>query len=91
MNNLLSKMLSTDEALITVRVLGACLDEKLQEFARIIFVDDIINYSKKFDDYEQLKERPAFESLDVPRIVSQLNPTFPQFIGNEGSSIYSRP
>lgn len=63
----------TDSTLLTVRALGVCRDLKLQEFARIIFVNSITNYTSLFEDYEPLKKRPAYESLDVPKIVCLLN------------------
>lgn len=45
------------------------LKPKLQEFARIIFVDDILNHSKKLEDHKPLEERPSYESQDFPKIV----------------------
>lgn len=58
---------------MTVRALRDCRPRKIQEFARIIVVDDILKHGKTNEDHEPLKERPAFESLDVPKIVSSLN------------------
>lgn len=54
---------------MTIRALDTTKAFKAQEFARIIFVDDINNYSAKLSDHEPLKQRPAYESLDVPKIV----------------------
>lgn len=50
----------------------ACKFIKLQEFARIIFVDNIRNYTIKADDHEPLKEAPTYESLDYPKTVSNV-------------------
>lgn len=60
------------ETLMTVRALRDCKPHKIQEFARIILVEDILKHVKKNEDHEPLKERPTFESLDVPKIVSDL-------------------
>lgn len=57
------------QTLLIVRGLDACKYLKLQEFARIIFVDDIYNHSKKLEDQKPLKERPDYESQDFPKIV----------------------
>lgn len=56
--------------ILTVRALEACKDFSIQEFTRIIFVDNIANYSTKIGDHEPFKDRQAYETLDVPRIVS---------------------
>lgn len=64
---------------MTVRLLGPCVKafhQTIQEFARIIFVDDINNYARSFADQRPLKYRPAFESLDVPKTVSKSNHSF---------------
>lgn len=57
---------------MTVRALRDCRQHKIQEFARIILVDDVLKHVKFHEDHEPLKERPAFESLDTPKIVSFL-------------------
>lgn len=62
----------TAETLITVRALFFCAQFKLQEFARIVFVDNIHNHTAKLEDHEPLKQRPAFESLDHPKTVREL-------------------
>lgn len=59
-----------DETILTLRGLDTCREVKSQEFARIIFVDNIYDYSAKLEDHEPFKEVPSFESLDVPKIVS---------------------
>lgn len=59
--------------MLTVRALGVCRDLKLQEFARIIFIDSITNYTSLFEDYEPLKEKPSYELLDIPKTVCMLN------------------
>lgn len=58
---------------MTVRGVTICAMFKVQEFARIIFVDDIHNHATKLEDHEPLKERPSYESLDYPRTVSVIN------------------
>lgn len=60
-----------DETLITVRGLGLCkrYNGKIQEFARIIFVDNLRNHERKFEDYRPLKKRPAYEKQNVLKIV----------------------
>lgn len=55
---------------MTVRALRDCRSHKIQEFARIILVDGIFKHAKRTEDYEPLKERPTFESLETPKIVS---------------------
>lgn len=57
---------------MTVRALRDCKSQKIQEFARIILVKDIFKHVKANEDHEPLKERPAYESLDVQKIVSVL-------------------
>lgn len=64
------KQILADETIITLRGLDTCRELKTQEFARIIFVDDITNYSAKAEDHEPLKDIPSYESQDVPKIVS---------------------
>lgn len=58
------------ETLMTIRALRDCKQHKIQEFARIILVADIFKHVRMLEDHEPLKERPAFESLDVAKIVS---------------------
>lgn len=60
-----------DETLITVRGLGLCklYNYKTQEFARIIFVNDLKEHKRKFDDYRPLKNRPIYEAQDVLKLV----------------------
>lgn len=53
---------------MTVRTLGACEPLKIQEFARIIFVDNIYNYTTKHVDQKPLKKRPSYESV-TPKLV----------------------
>lgn len=60
------KLKIVDETLITVRGLGTCVGLELQEFARIIFVDDYSTYTPKIEDHEPLAERPSYRSLDNP-------------------------
>ncbi|XP_031636102.1 laccase-2-like isoform X2 [Contarinia nasturtii] len=58
----------TKETLIRVRALGYCLtlDLQLQEFARIISVDNLNNYTAHHRDREPLIERPTYKSLEDP-------------------------
>lgn len=70
----ISKMFSA-ETVLTVRALDRCSVQKLQEFARIIFVDDIFNYTSRVEDHRPLERRPTYESLDVPKIVNCINST----------------
>lgn len=62
----------SDETLLTVRGLEACRDFFTQEFARIIFVDDIHNYSTKIENHEPFHQRPDYATLNIPKIVSIL-------------------
>lgn len=55
---------------MTVRALRDCKQHKIQEFARIIFVANIFKHVRMLEDHEPLDERPTYESLDVPKIVS---------------------
>lgn len=43
-----------------VRALGNCRNFELQEFARIIFIDDFETHSPKLEDHEPLAERPNY-------------------------------
>lgn len=61
------------ETLMTIRALGRCESKKLQEFARIIFVDDYSTHKPKYEDHEPLTQRPSYDSLNVPKIVSKIN------------------
>lgn len=60
------------ETLLTVRGLGVCDSAKIQEFGRIIFVDNIFDYEKKLEHHAPLIKRPSFDSvsLDPPAVVS---------------------
>lgn len=58
---------------MTARALRDCRPHKIQEFARIFVVDDIFKHGRVDADHEPLKERPAFEALDAPKIVSATN------------------
>lgn len=51
------------ETILTVRTCGTCILARVQEFARIIFVDDILNHSKKIEDHQPLLMRPPYETL----------------------------
>lgn len=57
-----------DETLLTVRLLGACEEMQIQEFARIIFVDDILNHARTPNDQRPLKKRPSYKSV-TPKVV----------------------
>lgn len=62
---------SIDEVLISVRGLGSCKDIKLIEFARIILVDELTANKTLYKDYEPMKNRPSYDSIDDPnKIVS---------------------
>lgn len=63
----LTKKIFLAETLITVRALGWCIETKLQEFARIIFVDNFETNTRQFEDHEPLKIRPDY--TDVSKIV----------------------
>lgn len=64
----------TAETLLTVRALGVCGPMKLQEFARIIFVDNIFDYTKKIEHHAPLTKRPSYDSisLEPPAVVSSI-------------------
>ncbi|XP_055295200.1 uncharacterized protein LOC129564973 [Sitodiplosis mosellana] len=55
-----------NETLIIVRGLGSCIKLELQEFARIIFVDDYSTFSSKVEDHEPLAIRPNYTSFENP-------------------------
>lgn len=57
---------------MTVRGLNRCREEKLgkiQEFARIIFVDDLKKNSFDPEDSRPLQKRPVYEAQDVLKVV----------------------
>lgn len=58
------------QTLLTVQLLDICEPHQLQEFARIIFVDDIMNVQRSFEHHEPLIETPPFEGLDDSKRVS---------------------
>ncbi|XP_031624237.1 laccase-3-like isoform X2 [Contarinia nasturtii] len=64
--------LQTMEKLMRVRALGGCENLKLQEFARIIFVDNLDTFEHRIQDQTPLVTRPSYKSLDDPT-VSYLN------------------
>lgn len=68
---LLTAILISDEAIITVRGIDLCAGFQMQEFARIIFRDDITNYQTQPDDYAPLAVWPAYGSVN-PGSVSLL-------------------
>lgn len=56
---------------MTVRGLLGCERRSLQEFARIVIVDDLTNYTKKVEYHEPLlDERPTWASMNSKAIVS---------------------
>lgn len=59
-----------DETIVTVRGLGGCKLQEIQEFARIIFVDDLNNYTKRVEDHAPLEDKPAYQSLNITKRVS---------------------
>lgn len=65
------------ERLIRVRALGGCAAAKLQEFARIVFVDDYNTHKPRVEDQAPLTKRPTYESLEDPNAsVSSLKKVF---------------
>lgn len=58
----------TDEAIMNVRTLSGCSHLKIQEFARLKFVDDVLNHDADIEDYEPLAKRPTYHT-DIPKIV----------------------
>lgn len=52
------------ETYLTVRTVESC-GSTLQEFARIIFVDDVLNHPKKIEDHAPLAKRPSFDSFKL--------------------------
>lgn len=61
---------------MSVRGLLSCKERRLQEFAKIIFVDDLSNFTAMLGDHEPPRERPNYDPADVQRIVSK-SPIFP--------------
>lgn len=57
------KKIFSEETLLTVRTCGSCILARVQEFARIVFVDDILNHVKKIEDHRPLLNRPHYASL----------------------------
>lgn len=56
---------------MTVRGLGTCSFLRIYTSARIIFVDDIKNYEKRYDDHKPLDNEPSYSSYNTPnKIVS---------------------
>lgn len=45
-----------------VRTVESC-DAQIQEYARIIFVDDVLNHPRKIEDHAPLEGRASFDSL----------------------------
>lgn len=60
------------ETLLTIRALGICESLKMQEFARIVFVDNIFNHARKKEHHTPLTKRPSFDSISLkpPAVVS---------------------
>lgn len=58
--NKILKSFFPDETLITVRALGFCEKQKLQEFARVKFLDDFADFMSKREDHEPLTIRPDY-------------------------------
>lgn len=55
---------------MTVRGLLGCERRSLQEFARIVIVDDLSNYTKKVEYHKPLlDERPTWSSMNFAAIV----------------------
>lgn len=47
-----------------MRGLARCEDTKLQEFARVIFVDDLKTHVRKYEDHEPLAIRPDYYAFN---------------------------
>lgn len=60
----------TAETFLTVHTVASC-DAKLQEFARIIFVDNVLNHPRKIEHHAPLKKKPSYDSVSLaaPKIV----------------------
>lgn len=58
-----NKKLISEETLLTVRTCGSCILAAVQEFARIIFVDNILSHPKNIEDHKPLLTKPAYETL----------------------------
>ncbi|XP_031619168.1 laccase-like [Contarinia nasturtii] len=54
------------QKLIRVRALGTCATLQLQEFARIVFVNNLDKYFVREANQEPLNTRPSYNSLDDP-------------------------
>ncbi|XP_031640453.1 laccase-2-like [Contarinia nasturtii] len=52
------------ESLIIIRGLGGCRRNKLQGYARIIFLNDFSEFSPRNSDHEPLESRPDYQILD---------------------------
>lgn len=52
---------------MTVRALGVCAKKKVQEFARIIFVDNLFNCTRKMEHHEPLSlaKRPSYDAVPL--------------------------
>lgn len=60
----------TEETQIIIRGFGGCGLTRLQEFARVIILDDPSELSPKLSDHEPFKDRPDYETLDrIEKIV----------------------
>lgn len=68
------------QTILSVRGLSPCNEFKLQEFARIIFVPDLLNHTKNSEDHEPLTERPDYEAQDYPKIVRGSADVFSSFM-----------
>lgn len=65
-----SKIHFLDETLITVRALNRGGQKRtIQEFARIVFVDDLRDFSVDRQHARPLKKRPIYEAQDGLKIV----------------------
>lgn len=76
MSTSLTRIIFAEEVLMSVRGLLSCKQKRLQEFAKIIFVDDFSNFTAKNEDHQPPRERPNYDPADVQRIVSK-SPIFP--------------
>lgn len=56
---------------MTIRALGVCASKKVQEFARIIFVDNLFNCTRKLEHHAPLSlaKRPSYDAVS-PAVVS---------------------
>lgn len=61
----------SDETLITIRGLNRCRERKqIQEFARVVFVDNLANFSVNPEHARPMKKQPIYEAQDGPKVVS---------------------